>query len=1060
VRKLFFLFTLLLAVPAALAQTVVSGTIVDQDGVTWQNAVYTFTLQQANTNVPATINGSTTLVPTPITGVANAAGTFSATLTSYSNITPANTSWLVTICPQTTITAPCVTLAPQIFNGTSVNFSAAITAGLGGLRIPVSVAGGARAYANVEIINPKNGDSYYNVVSNNSLSYLNGTWSVAAGGAVTSVNGMAGAVTLAVPTAVSQLARASTDYSGVYTTPAQAAAAAPVQTVNNIAPTGGNVTVTSTPASAGATSTLQLSGGSGNAQTADTYISASNNGDHSIVTTGPRVNVRDPAFAQGWTLNGTTVASCAGIDGNTTGFADPTDNPSTGYSECAITSALKWAIAFKGTHSYLGIPVVYLPGGTYAVHSTTLTSPITVTGSQSLQGDDAIATGIDNSSSPLATAVTFDGTAGNCPGGVEYCLPSIKNIYIYGAGHTTTGGGLEIVNVVNMMADNINISNVGGISLNIQGSAERAHYTNSEIGQASVAVNLGHNQNETYFTRVNVTDPGIDKSGHSYSTLNATNGVPHAAGTASAPTPWYPEPRAAVNLNGANEVWEDSSIKGLASLSGISVASGGEDIRISNTYFEGFPYTGGAPRINHAIEVIGETEIGHTTAAMTTTATTVPVDDAIWHRNYVNNPIYISSVVGNTYRFEPCDYLAGSTATSTCSGFGAFTRGTYEDIGIQAFTGDQNANFTGRALDGTTAQAWPVGTAFVTIPYSTYGTVTIQNNHINVDNLSTYGYYTPECSDTVQLPLTDSTNSEECDDVSAGVVPEGITQPFPGTPLTTGGPGYVNVATAVTFRGNSFYDGTTEIFGEGYIKVAGNANLTIAAGDDYPRQTMYNAADIIAGTYNDNNISVQYISWPAIALGVFNSSSANVSWNPSSKTFEGSFFDSNFNYTLSVFKIGNAGCTYYANATATISRFCTYPSAPSSTQVAFNNGWVVYPGASHTYQETSTNTLGSTTLAAAAAGTVPGDGVYRASCTTGTNVGDLFSGFNTSSLGTIHAQFASPLPPGVVYGFTTYTGGTDPRNGLSASGIATWVCNTGSASVTWTPGAVTLTQVQ
>ena len=655
---------------------------------------------------------------------------------------------------------------------------------------------------------------------------------------------------------------------------------------------------------------------------------------HSIIAAGPRLNVRDTLFATGWTIGSTTQASCAGVSGNTSGAADPTD---TYNSTCAIKSAMAYSAAWSAAHPGIGFPVIYFPTGRYWIESDTLTAALEVDYLMSFEGDGQDDSFLDNSHSAKATAIFYSAVNGACPTSNAYCSPFVRNLSIIGSGHSGIGGGIEATNIVNFYVTNVGLSNIGGQSLNIQQSTERAYFTHMDISNASRAVNMSHNTNEDYFERVNVVNPGADTSGYCYSTINCTNGVPHAQGTSASPTPWYVEPRASVLMNGDNIHWNNSSVKGLTWESGIDLGYSSADASISHTYLEGSPYAGSTPRLNHAIEAIGESEIGHTTAAMTTTSLTVGVDDAIWHSQYINDPSFLpGAVIGATYRIVPCDYIAGSTAASTCPGMSSITQGTYEDVVVDGFAGDQEMHIGSRAQDGTAAVAWPTGAAFVEVISGPYGTLTLEGNHINATNIDAYGSgYSLACSDTAQHPLTSSTNSEACSDIMT-MVPDGIQMPFPSAS------GYDTVSTNLQLTGNSMYFGGGEVYGQGYVKIPGNADVSYSPSDAIPSNGQYSIPNIIAGMYSNGFNNVQFINWgtvasPHFALGFVNDPGAGVRFSPSSGNFfTGKFLDTeNGGVIATQLYSPNNSCEEwgaYPNATApthTLFRSCHYPTGAS-----------------------------------------------------------------------------------------------------------------------------------
>ena len=830
----------------------------------------------------------------------------------------------------------------------------------------------------------------------------------------------------------------------------------------------GNITTAACPSGSasavGIPQTVQISGSS-NAFDGDPTVSIYK-ADHSFHAAGPKLDVRSSLFALGWTIGNYTQASCAGtgagISGaavNTTGYADPTQ---TYDSTCPIQSAINYAVQYGLAHPGIGFPTVYLPAGSYSIYSPNYTAAITSTYQISIVGDGSIASALVNKS-PKATALFYPGQIGTSNGLSGQTPVTLSDFRITGVGHTSLGAGLEILRLTNVHAHNMVISNVGGCSIELDGRAERNEFYNIEINSARRAICTSFTTNETYFRRINVVFSGTDDGGFCYSLVNCgVNGTVPTSGT------WYPEPRSLVTLTGVNQHFEESSIKGTQQLSGILWPGTSESLLINNIYVEGFPLSNAPPPENRSFTAIGTPELGHLTAAISASATLAPVDDAIWRSAFIADPAYISSQVdGALFRIVPCDYVAGSTAASTCGNEpSGTTQGTYEDV-IGIATADGQIHITARGQDGTTAVAWGVGSAVVDSLFSaTYGAATMVSAHLNGTNPTPYSSnYTIGCSDTTRRPLTGFAVSTICADVIVGQEPDGVLEAFPSSTA------YVGVGTSVSFVGTSFQNGdadangNTEPYGEGWVKIPGNGNVSFDTSITQPHNGQWTPSALTAGTYQNFMANVQYINNGRMALGTLHDLGASVTMTPSNNSFTGNFYDYPNNGVLATQEIGNGPiCSYSGsyNSTATPLVKTCQSQTGNLRQIYNGSAYVTAPGQAFVYSETSGNSLSSSTLAAAAASTVPGDGVYRASCNSGSNVGDYYTGFDTSAFGLskIRAQFSNPLPPGVVYGFSVYGYGTDSRTGQGGTGIATFVCNTTAAAITFSGGTVTLTQVQ
>jgi hypothetical protein len=557
------------------------------------------------------------------------------------------------------------------------------------------------------------------------------------------------------------------------------------------------------------------------------------------------VNVTDARFG----------ATCGGA-ADATGHRDAT---------CAIRAAF----AFAGASGLPGggYPVLYFPHGVYKVAGEGYGSALTLTKSISIQGDGAASTVILNTS-PTAVTLTYL-KAQDCSGNPGLCPLTVQGLTFAGLGQTTAGGLIEIDSTPIGYMRNVAIAHDGGIGLNLQGSSERWHFEDMEISNVRWPVLLEGDTNEDYFDRVNVIDGGMAGS-YCYS-VNCPGGKRIEKGI------WLPDPHSAVFLDGDNVHWINSSIKGTASIGGIRMAP--TTSSLMHTYIEGYPW-GGQPRSNHAVAAPGKMEIGHLTAAISAASLDIPVDDAGWQPLYTNDPAQarVNDVHSytNTYGIFPADYLPKSTEPSRTTP--GITRGTMEIVQMASFGGDGNAHLLHR---GNVPVAWPAGSIIEQQPPNGYGTIRLEENHLNSVVSATQGPFTSGCNDTTQRARWTSSASELCAEVIAGLVPDGYMVPFPTQD-------YVHQTFELNIVDNSIYTGGVEQDGSGWIKVPGDATVRIDQGNEPLRN--FADAETAMHSYSNGVTHVQVVTYPggprpASALAYVEDASAGVRFSPQDRFF-------------------------------------------------------------------------------------------------------------------------------------------------------------------------------
>ena len=586
-------------------------------------------------------------------------------------------------------------------------------------------------------------------------------------------------------------------------------------------------------------------------------------------------------------------------------------------STCAIRNALQFAQANPVRGG--GYPELYFPHGRYRVAGSGLTAALTFTAGVGMLGDGAQSTTIFNAS-PTAGTVAYN-KAGECASKPGPCFVKIEGITFAGAGHTQMGGLIEINSTNTGLMRDVVLAESGGIGLNLQGSSERWIFSQMEIDHVRWPVLTEGDTNENYFERVNVIDPGQDESHFCFS-VNCPGGHLIPSGT------WMPDSHSAVYLDGDNVHWTNSSIKSTSAIGGLHLAP--VTSSISHTYIEGFPW-GKQPRTNHAIEIGGKLELGHLTQGLGPQDMAVAVDDAGWQPLYVNDPalVMVNGIHSYTsnYTIFPADYLWKSTDAS--SAVPGITRGTFEKVQVASFAGDGRGHLLARGQGGTKAIAWPVGSVIEQAPPNNYGMARVENNHLN--SLADFPgmVYASGCDDTAQLTRWTSSPSRLCAEIIVGLVPDGYGIPLPSQR-------FITPASSLAVVGNSIFANTNEPAGEGWLKIAGNANLEIDEGNVPLKQ--FTPADTALNTYINQATLVQVVKWGNVsALAFVHDLSADVTFAPQDHF-----------YNAGIVTGGSIGRQYlgeqcwYAlqpGAQQPTSRFCVRASGPAQENLV-GGRWV------------------------------------------------------------------------------------------------------------------------
>ncbi len=530
-------------------------------------------------------------------------------------------------------------------------------------------------------------------------------------------------------------------------------------------------------------------------------------------------------------------------------------------STCAIRNAIQFAEANPVQGG--GYPILYFPHGRYLVAGAGYTAALTFTASVGMMGDGAQSTTIFNTS-PSAGTVAYN-KASECAHKPGPCFIQIEGITFAANGHKSMGGLIEINNTATGLMHDVVLGETGGIALNLQGSSERWIFSQMEIDQSRWGVLTEGDTNENYFERVNVINTGQDESHFCFS-VNCPGGKLITSGA------WLPDPHSAVYLDGDNVHWNNSSIKSTGMVGGLRLAA--VTSSVSHTYFEGNPW-GGQPRSNHAIEIGGKLELGHLTQQIGASDLLIPVDDAGWQPLYTNDPALAAQVTEphaytNAYLIFPADYLFASKEPS--SAVRGITRGSFEAVMVGSFAGDGKAHLIARGQNRTRPIAWPAGSIIEQVPANGYGTAHLESNHLNSTISDAHANFTSGCDDTAQLTQWTSSPSRLCAEVIAGLVPDGYAVPFPSQH-------YVVQSFSVEAVDNTIYTGGDEQHGQGWLKIAGNGDVTLNQGDG--PLTSFTPADTALNTYVNDNTRVQIVKWGSVsALGSVHDLGANVTFSP------------------------------------------------------------------------------------------------------------------------------------------------------------------------------------
>jgi hypothetical protein len=429
------------------------------------------------------------------------------------------------------------------------------------------------------------------------------------------------------------------------------------------------------------------------------------------------------------------------------------------------------------------------------------------------------------------------------------------------------------------------------------------------------------------FWQVNGVVNNSPASGEYTVTANvAASGAAVVAGATFTPA-IVPETHSAIWMSGANVGFYGGSVKALY-YEGAFQAFNSEANLISNFYMEGFPVNG-QPHLNAAVTVGGL--LPQTTLAGSLAPGSLTVGAAgMWFPDDYNDPsdAQASGCISNVM-ITPQDFQWGNTSASAY--VAGVQRDQYEVACIKGFAGDGNLYLANRAEPSvggysTTAPAgtvWPAD-SLVELITSTiaYGNgLLVSSSHFNsIDppNSNWAGY----CNDAGALT---------CSDVIAGLIPDAVGIAVPAT----GGPGVT--AAAIAVLNDSFYTGSTEIYGQGYLKAHSGANVTVM-GSGAAASSSGETSEVGTGRYLSGRTLplVMAVQYP-------NGISASVSYsNPMAGIFAnnnaGPFYEGMVNgSSAQAINLGSNPNSSYAMGHQFATSSCWYDVGPSATSTHAQN---------------------------------------------------------------------------------------------------------------------------
>ena len=504
---------------------------------------------------------------------------------------------------------------------------------------------------------------------------------------------------------------------------------------------------------------------------------------------------------------------------NGAGCAAPADPSGVNSSQCEWNNAVKAAeVQVPGLRGYRALYIDpglwYLPGNGVYGAATVLSKRISVVGpGQSMAAVLLPAGGNSFLSYENAT---------DCNGMIGPCTVSVNGFAVFGRGAVSTGNAINVINTIHVDIADLSLVNFRGAGLNFVGGSERETIRRVNIQATGQPIVEEGDTDENDFEDDNILSSGADLSNNCYENYNCnpTTHQPLPSGTV------VPNPHVAVKLDGVVNRWLRSSVKSTFYMGGVQCSP--EGCQVDAGYAEGdAPYNVNAGYVFGQ----GKGELSHLAATISSTQTTIPVDDARWQTPYVPDPAEVSLVSPaagrNVYFIFPLDYDVTQTGPSQY--VPGVKRNQSETVSVQAFSADGLAHLIGPR----SGIAWPKGSIMEQAPRQTYGSAQMVATHSNsVDEPVWTSILIDGCNDTAQLPLTSawtSSRSELCSEVIDGPVPDGYAVPFIWQH-------YAYFTAALHLIDSTFYFNTnadSEMVGAGWIKIPGNGTVQLDMGNGH-----------------------------------------------------------------------------------------------------------------------------------------------------------------------------------------------------------------------------------
>lgn len=312
-----------------------------------------------------------------------------------------------------------------------------------------------------------------------------------------------------------------------------------------------------------------------------------------------------------------------------------------------------------------------------------------------------------------------------------------------------------------------------------------------------------------------------------------------------------PDRNAAVYLSGADDVFDEGSIKVLWYAGGVDAetAFGG---RISSIYFEGYPLNGSA-HLDSAVTVGNVQPRTTLTGGMPGQAsefTVLPVASTLFFPGYVNNPIWAdesmssdAGEMGITYKVACPDYEYGNT--SPCAQNPNVSRNMYEVV--EGVFSRDGFHLYQRDLAGSTAPAgtnWPAGSIISMMPGSPYPTLQVSNNHMDsIDNPGSG--WSADCNDQ---------GVNICATMIVGGIPDYLTTMTPGTTPRT------SYSYDVLLEANEMWNVTgaqDEPGGGPFVKVVGSGGALTLVGQASSSTQGYGGEAESGSFFNDGYVIIK-----------------------------------------------------------------------------------------------------------------------------------------------------------------------------------------------------------